>query len=389
VTAPLAPGVYREFFATAPRPGFHTGVPAFLGLAAAGPVAEPVELTGWADFERVFGPRAGGGFLAPAVHGFFRVGGTLCRVARLADGGAQALSRGLAALEGVDGVDLVCVPDAMGLPREEAVRAQQAVLRHCERVGGRFAILDSAPGDPPAGALAQRTELATAGDAPGRAALRNAALYYPWLRVEGWDGPVPPCGHVAGVYALSDARVGVHKPPANERLDGVLDLETLLDDAANAALNAGGVNCIRAFPGRGVRVWGARALSGADAAPPEEAAWKYVSVRRTVLTLGRWIDATLAGVAFEPADPGLWARIVREVGGYLDAAFRRGALQGSTPEEAYFVRCDAALNPPEVRDAGMVVVEVGLAPAVPNEFIVVRFARGADDPDTPGPSGPA
>lgn len=389
MTAPLAPGVYREYFATAPRPAFRTGVPAFLGFAAAGPVAEPVELTGWADFERVFGARTEGGFLAPTVHGFFRTGGALCTVVRLADGGEAALARGLAALEAAEGVDLVCVPDAMGLPRDQAVRRQQAVLRHCERAGGRFAILDSAPGDTPAGALAQRRELATAGAAPGWAALRNAALYYPWLRVEGWDGPVPPCGHVAGVYAVSDARAGVHKAPANERLDGVLDLAALLDDAANGALNAGGVNCIRAFPGRGVRVWGARALSGADAAPPEEAAWKYVSVRRTVLTLGRWIDAALAGMAFEPAEAGLWARIVREVGGYLAAAFRRGALQGRTAEEAYFVRCDAALNPPEVRAAGMVVVEVGLAPAVPNEFIVVRFARGADDPDTPGPNGPA
>jgi phage tail sheath protein FI len=389
VTAPLAPGVYREFFATAPRPAFRTGVPAFLGLAAAGPVGEPVELTGWAEFERVFGARPEGGFLAPAVHGFFRVGGALCTVVRLADGGQAALARGLAALEAAEGVDLVCVPEVTGQPRAEAVRRQQAVLRHCERVGGRFAILDSVPGDAPAGVLAQRRELAREGDAPGWAALRNAALYHPWLVVEGWDGAVPPCGHVAGVYAVSDARVGVHKPPANERLDGVLDLAALLDDAANGVLNAGGINCIRAFPGRGVRVWGARSLSGADAAPPEEAAWKYVSVRRTVLTLGRWIDAALAGMAFEPADPGLWARIVREVGGYLSAAFRRGALQGRTAEEAYFVRCDAALNPPEVRAAGMVVVEVGLAPAVPNEFIVVRFARGADDPDTPGPTGPA
>jgi hypothetical protein len=389
VTAPLAPGVYREFFATAPRPGFRTGVPAFLGLAAAGPVGEPVELTGPADFQRVFGARPAGGLLAPAVHGFFRVGGALCVVVRLEDDGADALERGLAALDMADDVDLVCVPDAMLLAREEAIRRQQAVLRHCGRAGGRFAILDSVPGDAPEDVPAQRRALATEGEAPGWAALRDAALYYPWLVVEGWDDPVPPCGHVAGVYAVSDARAGVHKPPANERLDGVLDLTVLLDDAANGALNAAGVNCIRAFPGRGVRVWGARALSGADAAPPEEAAWKYVNVRRTVLTVGRWTRRMLADVAFEPADPGLWARIVRELGAYLDAAFRRGALRGTRPEEAYFVRCDAALNPPEVRAAGMVVVEVGLAPAVPNEFIVVRFAREADGIDNPGPAGPA
>jgi hypothetical protein len=111
-----------------------------------------------------------------------------------------------------------------------------------------------------------------------------------------------------------------------------------------------------------------------------------VNVRRVFLTLERWIEAALAGVAFEPNTPLLWARIGREATGYLMELYRRGALQGRTPAEAFFVRCDGGLNPPEVRDAGMVVTEVGLAPAVPNEFVIVRFTHGAGGVEMAAPA---
>jgi phage tail sheath protein FI len=146
-------------------------------------------------------------------------------------------------------------------------------------------------------------------------------------------------------------------------------------DAEQGALNLNGVNCIRAFPGRGVRVWGARTLSG-----------EPVSVRRVVLTLGRWIALNLAAVAFEPSTPLLWARIGREVGAYLEEQLRRGALRGRTPAEAFYVRCNASNNPPEVRDAGMVVTEVGLAAVVPSEYVVVRFTHGPGGVDLAGPA---
>jgi phage tail sheath protein FI len=142
-----------------------------------------------------------------------------------------------------------------------------------------------------------------------------------------------------------------------------------LTDALQAALNPIGVNAIRAFPGRGIRVWGARTLSS-------QAAWTYVSVRRIFLTAIRWIERNLGGVAFEPNDPQLWNRIGRELRVYFTALFRAGALQGRTPAEAFYVKCDAETNPPEVREAGRVVTEIGLAPASPNEFVVVRIIHG-------------
>jgi phage tail sheath protein FI len=173
----------------------------------------------------------------------------------------------------------------------------------------------------------------------------------------------------------------VHAAPANQRLEGVLDVEKQVDDAGQAGLNAQGVNCIRAFSGRGIRVWGARTLS-------REAAWKYVGARRVFLTLGRWISLNVTAAAFEPGTPLLWARVGREVSTYLKEMFRRGALRGRSAEEAFYVRCDASTNPPEVRRAGVVVTEIGLAPVVPNEFVVVRFTHGQGGVDFAGP-GPA
>jgi phage tail sheath protein FI len=367
----FAPGVRREELSAPARPGLRTGVPAFIGLAADGPFAEPVELVRRADFAGAFGGPVTGGYLGAAVNAFFRNGGERCVVVRMdeaADGEARkhALSEGLDAAARVETVDLVCVPDlARGVTGDagtvaRAVAALQAhVLEHCDRTGDRMALLDSAPGASPDDVLAQR----------GLLGGTNGALYYPWVVADDGRGRVPPCGHVAGVYARGDARIGVHKAPANERLDGVLDVETLLDDAGHARLNDQGVNCIRAFPGRGIRVWGARTVA-------DDEAWRYVNVRRVVLTLRRWMALNLAAMAFEPSTPLLWARIGREVSAYLAEQYRRGALRGRSAEEAFYVRCDASLNPAEVRELGMVVTEVGLAPLVPGEFVVVRFTQG-------------
>jgi len=172
------------------------------------------------------------------------------------------------------------------------------------------------------------------------------------------------------VYARSDQRIGVHKAPANEVLEGVLDLEAGVTDADQGRLNPVGVNCLRAFPGRGIRIWGARTLSN-------DSAWTYVNVRRLFLTAGRWIERNMTGVVFEPHDQRLWARIVRELTAYFNDLFQRGALKGQTVQEAFYVKCNAETNPPEVRDAGMVVTEIGLAPTVPGEFVVVRIIHGA------------
>ena len=173
----------------------------------------------------------------------------------------------------------------------------------------------------------------------------NGALYYPWLRVERREdssqGFIPPSGHVAGVYARTDGRIGVHKAPANEVLEGVQALNVRLNQEALGQLNLSHVNCIRAFPGRGIRVWGARTISN-------QPAWVYVSVRRLFLTTARWIERTMAADAFEPNDAQLWARIGRQLNGYFTDLYERGALKGQTASEAFYVKCDAETNLSEV-----------------------------------------
>jgi uncharacterized protein len=150
----------------------------------------------------------------------------------------------------------------------------------------------------------------------------------------------------------------------------VLDLRVNLTDDAIGTLYAEGVNCLRAVPGRGIRVWGSRTLSS-------DTDWQPIGARRVFLTIGRWLEAFLTQLTYESNDVRLWVRIMREVTAYLDGLFQRGALKGRTAAEAFFVKCDSETNPPEVTDAGMVVTNVGLALAAPAEFIVVRIIHGA------------
>lgn len=384
------PGVYLEEIFLAPPTELRTGVPAFVGYAAPGdgsPANVPQAVTLWSQLEERFGPPLPDSYLSAAVRGFFENQGQLCYVVRLHEGPEPllALREGLDALAALDAVDLVCAPDIMRplphpsqpsywLPPDRAtVRAMQAeVLDHCAACGDRFALLDSLPCADVEMVLSQREGLTSA----------DGALYYPWVRpTQGLgvlqvecpamtNGFVPPSGHVAGIIARTDQAIGVHKAPANALLEGVSDLELDLTNAQQDRLNPAGVNCLRAFPGRGLRVWGARTMSS-------DPAWTYVNVRRLVLTTGRWVERNMADVVFEPNDARLWARVNRELTAYLGQLYQQGALLGRTAQEAFYVKCDAETNPPAVRDAGQLVAEIGLAPASPNEFVVVRITRGA------------
>ena len=168
-------------------------------------------------------------------------------------------------------------------------------------------------------------------------------------------------------------RGGVAQSPANLLLEGVVDLSCHFSGRDRAQFfnqgNPPGINYLQAFPGRGIRAWGARTLS-------RDRLWQYVGVRRLFLTLGRWIERNLADVVFEPNDFRLWIRINRELTVYLDSLFQQGVLKGQVPEEAFYVKCDAETNPATVRDVGQMVAEIGLAPAVPGEFIVARLIQG-------------
>lgn len=374
MTGNLVPGIVRQDVFAPPARSLLTGVPAFLGRASAPPdTPNPLALTLWPRFEEVFGASADG-YLADAVRGFFDNDGLLCYVVWL-DGTAE-LAAALSLLDDVDEVDLICAPDLMtaapwpsGADLKAVTGPQRTLLEHCQARGDRFAILDAVPVTDPrtlTGSTGQRTALTVASGAFG-------ALYYPWLWMRGGDGQpkyVPPCGHLAGVYSRGDRRVGPHKVPANEVLEGVLDLQVNLTEQELGGLYGQGVNCLRALPGRGIRVWGARTLS-------TDPLWWDINARRLVGTIGRWVERFMAGLVFEPNDIRLWVRIMRELTAYLDGLFQRGALRGRSPEQAFFVKCDNETNPQEVVDAGLVVTQIGVAPTVPAEFIVVRVIHGA------------
>jgi hypothetical protein len=424
------PGVYREHVYVAPEETFATGVPAFLGYVEGlprddGTLNTPRRVPEWSRFEQLFGAPLAAGNLAYAVRGFFENGGRLCYVVRLdsAEAPGQALQRALQSLDSVHAVDLICAPGLVHPPIPEAHQVeppaleelQAILLKHCEDRGNsgipdRFAILDCPPEIKPGQALEYCgrviRQLRNLGGGTG---VVNGALYFPWVKVpaftEAAPGPrgrerlgtrestvlVPPCGHIAGVYARTDEAAGIQKAPANELIEGVTDLAVQLSDrehgelfgltSASGDVPAGALNCLRAFPGRGIRVWGARTLS-------REPAWRYVNVRRLFLSTGRWIERFLSRVAFEPNGPGLWARIERDLRGYLSDLLRRGVLKGRTANEAFYVRCDESINARELRDLGHLVTEVGLAAAEPNEFIIVRFIHRPGAVTLAGPAAP-
>ncbi len=389
---PLAPrsAAARE---TVVRSGGAAGpglTPEISGRQLAALSSKPQRFTVWPQFQQTYGDLAGAGFLTFAVRGFFENGGALCHVqiisyresAQTSDDPANlenALAAGLDSLAAYDDYDLVCVPDLMWEPtrRADVVRVaalQNLVLKHCAALGERMAILDSVGGrDDAAHDVQSQRDLLDGG---------HGALYHPWVRVSGGPaqtgGYVPPCGHVAGIYARVDARVGAHKAPANEIVEGVLDLSVHLSDEDQGPLNELGINCLRAFPRRGIRVWGARTLSRVES-------WRFVNVRRVILTAARWITYNMNDLVFEPHTERLWDRITRELTAYFGDLARRGALVGPPNQEAFYVKCDAETNPPETRELGMVVTEIGLRPAAPTELIVIRIIHGPAGVEIVGP----
>ncbi len=285
--------------------------------------------------------------------------------------GDVAERTGFGGLEAVDEITMLAVPDLMSAYQQGALdlegvqTVQLAMIAHCELMGDRMAILDPPPGLKPQQMKEWRVD--TAGYDS-----KYAALYYPWPKVfdpaSGTNVHVPPSGYLAGIWARNDESRGVHKAPANEVIRGAVALETQLTKAEHDLLNPVGVNCLRAFPGRGLRVWGARTLSS-------DPAWRYLNVRRLFNYLEESILGGTQWVVFEPNDDALWARIRRTIGAFLVNEWRKGALFGLTPDEAFYVRCDRETNPAEGIDAGQVICEVGVAPTKPAEFVIFRLAQ--------------
>src|SRR3984893_15215679 len=285
--------------------------------------------------------------------------------------GNSADRTGFAGLEAVDTVTMLSVPDLMaayqrGMIDSEQVKAVPlAMIAHCELMGDRVAILDAPPGMNAQQIREWRVDKAGYDS-------KYATLYWPWVKVfdplAGQGVFVPPCGHIAGIWARSDDTRGVHKAPANEVMRGAIDLGLNITKGEHDQLNPVGVNCIRAFPGRGIRVWGARTLSS-------DPAWRYLNVRRLFNFVEKSIDGGTQWVVFEPNDMDLWERVKRNIASFLTRVWADGALFGATPAEAYFVKCDAELNTEDVRDAGQLIVEIGIAPVKPAEFVIFRISQ--------------
>jgi phage tail sheath protein FI len=288
--------------------------------------------------------------------------------------GDAAERTGVGGFEAVDEITMICAPDVMAayqagqLSKDQVKAVQLAMLAHCETMKDRFAILDPLPGLSPQAVKEWRMEEAGYDSKYG-------ALYYPWIEIvdparDGDVAAVPPSGHMAGIYARNDTERGVHKAPANEVVRGAIGLATQVTKSEQDILNPQGINCIRAFPGRGIRVWGARTLSS-------DAAWRYVNVRRLFNFVEESIEVGTQWVVFEPNDVDLWERVKRDITAFLTRVWRDGALFGATPAEAFYVKCDEELNPVEVRDAGQLIVEIGLAPVKPAEFVIFRISQWA------------
>ncbi|TNM39698.1 phage tail sheath family protein [Nocardioides albidus] len=285
--------------------------------------------------------------------------------------GDVAKRTGFGGLEAVDEVTMVAVPDLAAALENGAIdletfkAVQLGMIAHCELMGDRIAILDTPPG-----LNAQQVHQWRQKDAGYDS--KFAALYWPWVQVfdpvSGSNKYVPPSGHMAGVWARSDDTRGVHKAPANEVVRGAVSLQTQITKAEHDLLNPVGINCIRTFPGRGVRVWGARTLSS-------DAEWRYLNVRRLFNYLEESILMGTQWVVFEPNDHQLWARIRRTISAFLINEWRKGALFGTTADEAFFVKCDDETNPAEGIDAGQVVCQIGIAPVKPAEFVIFQLSQ--------------
>jgi uncharacterized protein len=360
----------------------------FVDFTIPTPAEKAVLLTNWTQFTKAFGDLigdssvaatsdaspavdAGHSNLAHAVYGFFNNGGSRCYVARITS--VTDVDDALAAFAAIDEIALVAAPGIT----DDAVRDK--LVSHCAATGDRFAILD---GPKTASDLTTLTRTAaetpTGGVAPKRTDL--AAWYFPWVKVfdpgtkllqPASDAlvAVPPSGHIAGIYARVDNGRGVHKAPANEAVLGALDVSQPLSKADQDGLNPKGLNCIRVLNGN-ILVWGARTVGG-DA----NADLKYINVRRTLLFLRESIDEGTQWVVFEPNEPGLWQKITRNITAFLTNVWRSGALFGTTTAEAFYVKCDAETNPPELRELGMVVTEIGVAIVRPAEFVIFRISQ--------------
>lgn len=368
------PGVYVEEISV-PREiaGVATSTTAFVGFTPMGPLNQPTKIGSVLQYEAAFGTISLAQPLSSSVRDFFLNGGREAVIVRAgASGRAEALigkakaKTGLHALaDAEEHIGLLVVPDAAYLSEKDAAAVTNAAASFAEE-HGIFHIADIPR------AVASKGHDAAVQWSKTLAQSRNMAIYYPWVGgPKKADKARPPSGVAAGIYARIDQTRGVWKAPAGE--DAVAMGVTTVAQAVTAAdvetLKAAGINAVRKIAGSGIVLWGARTLAASAA----ESDWKYVNIRRFVLFLERSIEDGLQWTVFEPNGETLWAAIRLEVSAFLHTAWRAGALQGATPKDAYFVRCDATTMTQDDIDNGRLIVLIGVAPVKPAEFVVIRI----------------
>lgn len=387
----VSPGVSDEGsdFGGRAIEGVDTAVAAFVGFASSGPFDTPTRIADWSQYASTFGDPLPGAHLGQSVHGYLLNGGDACYVVRVdearLDGGASSSPAragadafigdvrdrsGLGALEAIDAVTILCVPDLMsahqqGMVDVDGVKAVQlAMIAHCETIGDRVAILDPPPNLDARQIVDWRTDQGYDS--------AYAALYWPWLEVidpsTAETVHVPPSGYVAGVWVRSDDQRGVHRAPADEVVRGAADRQLQITGQEQDLLEPHGINCLRGFPGRGICLGGARSLSS-------DPSWRNLNVRRLRNYLEESILRGTQWVVFEPNEPHLWAEVRRRIEDFLLLEWRKGSLVGQHSHQAFFVRCDEATNPAGSIDAGHLVCQVGVAVERPAEFVTFRLVQ--------------
>ena len=400
-TSYLSPGVYVEEVDRGSKPieAVGTNTVGFLGESAKGPLNEAVLITNWSQFVKTFGDfKDCSEHLSHGVYGFFNNGGSRCFVVNVGapetakvevkpagdkkddkapatvaagpgrdglyigrDNGPGQRS-GLKCFEEVDEIALVCAPG------QTSGAVQDALLSHCETRKDRFAILDS-----------PETISGGVDKLPKPRDSKYGAYYFPWIEVydpEKGNIFVPPSGHMAGIYARSDSERGVHKAPANEIVRGALALKYQVSKGEQDILNPYpvNINVVRDFRvnNRGIRVWGARCISSDNER-------KYVNVTRLLIFIEASVDNGLQWVVFEPNSELLWARVRRAIVNFLTTVWRNGALEGTTPEQGFFVKCDRTTMTRDDIDNGRLIVVIGVAPVKPAEYVIIRIGLWTAD----------
>src|SRR5690349_6031180 len=429
-----APGVYIEEQPSGSMPieGVGTAVAAFVGFTERYDVEQgdptdpagvkPQLVTSWPQYERVYGGFVRGAMLPHAVRGYFENGGSaayICRIPTTEGDGANGSGKptlmlpsandpgtpgvqlsavnpaaeleidlvgnetertGYQGLAIAENVTMVAIPDLItvatrddGTVDEEMyLGAQKQLIDYCEAAHNKMAILDTPPGLNATRALEWRSRLAR-DSAFGALYYPNVVISNPLARPGATNGElsltVPAAGHVAGVWARTDAARGVWKAPANEALRGIVRLESEITNGEQDLLNPDGVNCIRSFGSYGTKIWGARTLAKTDPS------WRYINVRRLFNFVEESIQRGTQWAVFEPNDYDLWQRVKRTITSFLRGLWMQGALVGATPEQAFYVLCDASNNPPSSVDEGRLIVEIGIAPVKPAEFVIFRISQ--------------